>query len=290
MELLQLKYFVIVAHHEHMTRAAEELRIAQPALSKTIGTLEKSLGVKLFDREGKYIKLNAHGRSFLKCAEQALTILNNGQRELKDLTGESTEAIRLTFTVASHIIPELLSAFRQQHPQITFRLQQNFHGFGQPDFDLHMTSLPHHFSVDLESVPLLTEEILLAVPLHHPLAGRRSIKLEEAAQEAFISLKRGTDLRGLTDHLCSLAGFVPNIMFESDNPSMVRGLIREGLGIAFFPSVTWGGSIGDSVALLSIEEPVCKRTIGMLWSTNRYLTHSTRLFKDFAVHYFKQPQ
>jgi LysR family transcriptional activator of glutamate synthase operon len=289
MELLQLKYFITVARHEHMTRAAEELCISQPALSKTIATLEKSLGVKLFERKGKYIMLSVHGKSFLKRAEQALTILDNGQRELRDLNGEPAEAIHLTFTVASHLIPKLLSAFRKKHPQITFRLQQNLPGFGQPDFDLHITSLPHHFSLDVESVPLLTEEILLAVPPNHPLAERISIKLEEVAHEEFISLKKGANLRELTDHLCSLAGFIPNIMFESDNPSMVRGLIREGQGIAFFPSVTWGGSIGDSVVLLSIEEPVCRRTIGMLWNTNRYLTQSTQLFKDFAVNYFEKP-
>lgn len=286
MELLQLKYFITVARHEHMTRAAEQLHISQPALSRTIAALEQSVGVQLFERTSKYIKLNAHGRSFLKNVEQALTILDNAERELRDLEGEPAEPISLTFTVASYVIPALLSAFRKKHPRITFRLRQNVPSFGQQDFDLLITTLPYPSSSETATVPLLTEDIFLAIPRDHPLAKRTSIRLEEAAGEEFISLRRGSNLRELTEHLCGLAGFAPNIVFESDNPSIVRGLIGEGQGVALFPAVTWGGSIGRSSVLLPIEEPVCKRTIGVVWNTSRYVSRSTELFKEFAVRYF----
>lgn len=85
MELLQLKYFQTVARLEHMTKAAEELHIAQPSLSKTIARLEKDLGVPLFDRQGRQITLNPFGKVFLKRVERIFHELSEGEREIKDL-------------------------------------------------------------------------------------------------------------------------------------------------------------------------------------------------------------
>lgn len=141
MELLQLKYFVIVARLEHMTRAAEELGIAQPALSKTIATLEKSLGVLLFDRHGKYIRLNQNGKIFLKRAEQALTALEDGKRELADLSEETFGVIKLAVIVGSNLLPDLLSSFRLQYPHIKFNVLESFsRSVSGSDFDLCISS------------------------------------------------------------------------------------------------------------------------------------------------------
>lgn len=87
MELLQLHYFQTVARMEHMTKAAKELRIAQPALSKTIARLEEDLGVPLFDRQSRQIKLNSFGKAFLKSVDTALSALEEGRREVSDLAG-----------------------------------------------------------------------------------------------------------------------------------------------------------------------------------------------------------
>src|SRR5256886_1659607 len=103
MDLLQLHYFRTVARLEHMTRAAEELLIAQPALSQTIARLEDDLGVPLFDRLGRRIRLNLFGRAFLGRVERIFAELDQGQRELADLAGGEQGQVDLALGAATHI-------------------------------------------------------------------------------------------------------------------------------------------------------------------------------------------
>lgn len=286
MELLQLKYFQTVAHLEHMSRAAEQLRIPQPSLSKTISLLEKDLGILLFDRRGKYIYLNQYGKAFLRRVDQALSALEDGKHELNDLSGKTFGDVKLAVLAASNILPDLLSSFRKQYPHINFNLIQHFsNSITRPDFDLCISSSPVKLN-DIDSIPLITEEIFLAVPIEHSLAKRSSIKLTEVANDGFISLRRGKNLREITDTFCSYAGFTPHVIFESDDPATVRGLIRAGQGVAFIPAVSWGGSAGSSMVLLHIEEPVCNRTISLTYKSERYLPKAARLFRQFTIDYF----
>ncbi|PJI06866.1 MULTISPECIES: LysR family transcriptional regulator [Clostridium] len=288
MDLLQLKYFKTVAKFENVTKAANELYIAQPALSKTISHLEKELGVRLFDRRGKYIHLNKYGRTFLEKVNIALAALEDGRREIKDLQGKEFGDIRLVFLAASTIIPELISEFCKLHPHISFQLFQHFlRDANNSDFDLCISS-SYEDKEKNNSMALLTEEIYLAVPLNHSLAKKKSISLTEVSNENFISLKQGKELRKITDGFCKKAHFSPKVIFESDDPATVRGLIKAGQGVAFIPQVSWGGSVGSSMAFLHIKEPECKRTIFISWDKKRYLSKASLLFRKFAVDYFKK--
>lgn len=288
MELLQLKYFQTVAHLEHMSRAAEELRIPQPALSKTISLLEKELGVQLFDRRGKYIYLNQYGRAFLRRVDQALTALEDGKHEINDLCMKTFGEVKLAVLAASNLLPDLLSSFRKKHPHISFNLIQHFpNSKTHPDYDLCISSSALKLD-DSNNIPLITEEIFLAVPIEHPLANRSSIRLSEVAEDDFISLSRGKPLREITDIFCKYSGFIPRVIFESDDPATVRGLIRAGQGIAFLPSISWGGFAGSTMALLHIEEPNCERTITLTSAEERYLPHAACLFRDFTIEYFSK--
>ncbi|MCP3773773.1 LysR family transcriptional regulator [Paenibacillus sp. MZ04-78.2] len=288
MELLQLKYFQTVARHEHMTRAAEELCIVQPALSKMISHLEKELGVQLFDRVGKHIKLNQNGSVFLKHVEKALSSLEDGKRELADLSLEKHKYIDLAILVGSHILSDILVEFHKQYSNIGFHLLQHVSRSAiQPNFDLCISSAPFELQ-NIQSTPLVNEEIFLAVPANHRLAGRSSIQLQEAADEDFISLRPGKSLRGLTDDFCRLAGFTPRIVFETDDPATVSRLVKAGLGVAFIPGVSWGGATSSSVIRLHIEEPICQRILWLSWVRDRYLTESSRIFRQFMLDYFSK--
>ncbi|MEX1031051.1 MAG: LysR family transcriptional regulator [Paenibacillaceae bacterium] len=287
MELSHLRYFQVVARIEHITRSAEELHISQPALSKTISILEEELQVQLFDRYSKYIRLNEYGKKFLKKVDIALDALEDGKRELSDLAGNTIGTIDLVVNVASYLVPDLLAAFRQSYPQIHFHLLlHSANSAIRNNYDLCITaSLLTHDSEN--SVHLLTEEIFLAVPLDHRLAQRSSIHLSEVAEEGFISLRSGKSLREMTDTFCRLAGFTPNINYESDDPSTLRRLIKAGQGVAFIPEITWGSSTGASVALLHIDEPVVfRRNIELSWITDRYMSEATILFRQFTIDYF----
>ncbi|WP_424462099.1 LysR family transcriptional regulator [Priestia aryabhattai] len=287
MELLQLKYFQVVARLEHISKAAEELYVSQPALSKTISQLEKELGIRLFDRNGKYIKLNRYGKAFCSKVERALKTLEDAKQELKDMSNDPCEEIRLVVLASSHLLPELLSRFREQYPQVRFRLMQHLtNSYSQPDFDLCISAFPLT-TRQIEHTPLLRESILLAVPLDHHLAKQSRVKLNELKNEKFIVLKKGKELRKITDAICKEQNFVPQITFESDDPATVRGLIRAKQGIGFIPEVTWGGSTGKDVKLLKIEEETFERTIFLTWNNGGYVTDLQQIFRQFVIDYFK---
>ncbi|GAB6930731.1 LysR family transcriptional regulator [Paenibacillus sp. JCM 10914] len=288
MDLLSLRYFQTVARLENMTKAAEMLQVSQPALSKMIGNLEKELTIRLFDRTGKYIRLNEYGRRFLAKVDLALQTLEDGKSELLDLAERPTGTVVIFIQVASYLLPDMITLFRQLYPETEFKLLQHDQDhYKPPAFDLCISS--SSFSMPgTESISLLTEEIMLAVPSDHRLADRGSIRLSELSEDGFISLKPGKQLRETTDSLCRAAGFTPRIIYECDEPSMVRSLVHSGLGVSFIPSVTWGGSQGSSVVLIPIEEPISTRTIEISWYSNRYMTKVAIKFKEFVQDYFKQ--
>ncbi len=292
MDLLQLKYFQVVAQLEHMTRAAEKLYIAQPSLSQSIAKLEGELGVPLFDRQGRRIRLNQFGRAFLKRVERVFLELEEGKREVADLAGLERGSIALA-VASTQPLPELLSAFLARYPRVRFRLFQQ-HSLAtvvqqleRGEIDLCISSPPIEQS-GITWMPLLTEEIFLLVPAGHRLTGRASIRLIEAADEPFISLKPGHGLRDLMDELCKQAGFVPTIAFEGDESATVRGLVTAGLGVTFVAGKNWQIPPEQPFVLLRITEPVCQRTVGLAWLEERYLSEATRRFQQFVIEYFSQ--
>ncbi|WP_336773311.1 LysR family transcriptional regulator [Paenibacillus sp. MMO-58] len=288
LELLQLKYFQTTARLQHMTQAARHLHISQPALSKTIASLEAELGVKLFERTNKSIRLNEHGIHFLSKVDIALQALEDGKRELQDSVESPSEYITLDVRVSSHLLPGLLAEYRKSKPDTQFHLLQHAlpseHAF---DFDLCLSdgAVPPS---GCHSVALLREKIVVALPSEHRLAKRERISLEELKEERFISLPPGKSLRETTDAFCRLAGFTPHIQFESDDPATVRGLIRAGQGLAFLPAITWGGSTGPDVVTIPLKEGYCERSISLHWPKGRYLTQAAASFRDCTTRYFSE--
>lgn len=283
-----MKYFQTAARMQHMTQAAQRLHISQPALSKMIASLEAELGVKLFERTNKTIRLNEHGRHFLSKVDIALQALEDGKRELQDQTDASSEVITLDVRVSSHLLPGLLAEYRKSKPDTQFHLLQ------------HTAPLDHAFDFDLclsdvatpppgcNSAALLRETIVVALPTEHRYAKRDRISLRELKEERFISLPPGKSLRETTDAFCRLAGFTPLIQFESDDPATVRGLIRAGQGLAFLPAITWGGSTGSDVVTIPLQEEYCERTISIHWPKGRYLTQAAASFRDCTIQYFAE--
>jgi DNA-binding transcriptional LysR family regulator len=291
LELLQLKYFQCVARLEHMTKAAEQLKIAQPSLSKTIARLEEDLGVPLFDRRGRQLRLNTYGRIFLERVERAFMELREGQREIQDLAGCNQGTVTLAVSVP-RILPELLGAFFAAYPDVRLRqvMQSTatmVRNLENGEIDLCISSVPIA-GRDLVWQPLITEEIFLIVPPQHELADRDSVHLHEVSNQPFISMNEGFGFRDLTDGFCRQAGFTPYIAFEGDQLDVIGNLVQQGLGIAFVPALTWRKASHRLTHRLRILEPVCQRTIGLAWSKRRYLSLEAQRFRDFVVEYFKQ--
>ncbi len=290
MELLQLKYFQVTARLENMTRAAEELHIAQPSLSKTISRLEEDLGVPLFDRQGKRIRLNRFGKVFLERAERSLRELEEGHRQLKDLAGADRGSV-VVGAATARLLPNLVRDYLTGNPSVRFRLLQ----MAQKEeleqklldgtIDFSISSLPAEH-LELRCEPLLVEEIFLAAPSDHRLAGRKSVKLSELAEEPLIYYTTESGLREIMNRFCRQAAFEPNIAFECTTPEVICSLVEAGLGLAFLPDYLWSSVAPESLTKLRLREPACKRTIWLSWVKDRYQSEAAADFRDFVIRYF----
>ncbi|MDP4098312.1 LysR family transcriptional regulator [Paenibacillus sp. P96] len=289
MELLQLRYFQKVARMEHMTKAAEELRIAQPALSKTIAKLEEELGIPLFDRRNRQIQLNEYGRAFLMKVEEALNALEEGKREITDLAGMKKGRIAIA-TNALGRLSNPLKVFRENHPEVNFRIQQI-----APSATEDMVELLHKGEVDMcftaaplnqpgiKEIGVLHADLHLAVPPGHWMEGREKITLEETAQELFIEYKEGHPFRAMNEELYRKAGIRPEIVCEVEEPSALMSLVQAGLGVALVPACRRDES---PVAMLQI--PGSRRTFTIASCENRYVSLAAREFQRFLIQYFQE--
>ncbi|MEF2965753.1 LysR family transcriptional regulator [Paenibacillus sp. M1] len=293
MELLQLHYFRTVARLEHMTKAAEELQIAQPALSKTISRLEADLGVRLFDRHNRQIRLNTFGKAFLKKVDAALTALDEGRREVADLAGLARGSIAIA-TNSLHRLAEVVGAFRAMYPEVDIRILQVPPAQGE-----EMNRLLEAGDVDLcfgasaMNRPGICEqvaweaEVFLAVPSGHRLERESGIALTEAAGETFIEYKQGHPFRSDNEGFCRLAGIQRNVMYEVEDPESLKSLVIAGLGVAFMP-VDKRRAKDPQFTLLPIKSPSCRRRYFVSWVDKRYVSQAAEQFKQFLVTYFRR--
>lgn len=285
MELQQLEYFRVVARTEHVTQAAEELSITQPALSRAMSRLERDLGVALFDHRGRSIKLNRYGSAYIRHVERALAALEEGRRELTDLSDRESGVIAFGFAHAlgTRVVPDLIAAFRADHPRARFQLMQNashiiLSELEAGEVDLALVSPVPATSERIESVEFASEELLLAVPHDHRFAKRKTVRLAELREDTFVCLRRGYGLRALTDDFCAQAGFMPKIAFEGEEIATLRGLVSAGLGVAIIPAAAETGP-----PEIHISEPVCRRSIGLLWDPSRYQPELTQQFRHHVL-------
>lgn len=275
MELLQLKYFSAAAAQEHITKAAEQLHIAQPALTQSIRRLEEELGVRLFNRSGRNIVLNEAGKLFLKRIAPILAELDRIPEEIREAEGIFRRTIHMNVVAASALITKIIIQYKALHPQVEFQLM---HSEKEESYDIGITTLPYGSKLVGKDTTTISEEIMLAVPADSKYARAGSADLKEVAGEDFISLAGSLPLREICDAFCISVGFVPHIAFESDSPEAVRDLIEASLGIAFWPSFSWGTARRKNIALIPIRNPECKRNLVVSLRSGR---QSSAVLSDF---------
>lgn len=290
MELLQLRYFQTTAKLEHITKAAQELNVSQPALSQTISRLEEDLGVPLFNREGRNIYLNDFGKAFLNRVNRIFQELNDGKRELLDLQESLEQSISITIALP-YILPHLIVDFLKIYPKI--KINQSIANTNEMKILLENSEVDFCFFTEeihgeeIEWVTLIEEEIFLSVPPNHHLATRTSISLEEVANETFINRTSGYGFRDLTDQFCAQAGFKPYTPIELEEAGAILRLVEMGMGLSFTPELSLLRYSSPNTVEIPITYPVCKRTIGIAWNKNRFLNKSAIVFKEFIIDFFQ---
>lgn len=282
MELFQLRYFLTVAKYENFSKAADELLVSQPSISKAIMQLEQELGVQLFDRNGKRIKLNNAGKALQERLKSVLAALNNLPNELSVAAGKRQSTIVFNVLAATSLLPDILLKFKNEYPLINFQLLQNKNA----KYDLCISSTLPNVMLN-NSALVMSEDLKLAVPSTSPLALTNTIDLADLQYENFVMLKNHI-LRDITMHFFNLCGYSPNIAFESDSPYTIRELVSAGLGITMWPEITWGKIQSDKAKLISITNPICRRNIFISWPEGGIKNQEVVVFFEFLKEYFRQ--
>ena len=284
MELTQLRYFYAVAQNLHVTKTAEQLHVAQPALTQAIHRLEHELGYPLFSARGRNIVLTAYGEYLKEQIAPMLETLDRIPHELEKLAALEQKNIHINVNAASSVITDCIIKYRKEHTNTQFQVIQN-ESVRMP-YDIEIgTELQHRG--ESSNTFIFTEKIFLAVP-SGKYEDRESITLSEVCSEDFISLAGVKSFRTICDKYCREAGFSPKIAFESDNQNAVKNLIAANIGVGFWPQYTWGAIESPDVKLLAIENAACKRDIILRYNENKEDPTEVKSFFDFLVAQFQK--
>lgn len=280
-----LHRFVAVARDGHLTRAADRIGVPQPTLSRAVARLERQLGVALFRRAGRGLALTAAGAALLPHAEAALAELAAGVAELRADADPATGRVALGFlgTLGTAAVPGILRGFRELRPRVRIALVQVPHAellarVRAGTVDIALTS-PMPDEPGLVATPLAEEELRLAVPAGHRLAGRSEVDLVEAAADPFLLFAPGYGLQGAVEAWCAQAGFHPRRAFEGGETATLRGLVGAGLGVALLPV----GADVPGVVQVPVRSPRTARTLGMVHAADTHPSAPVRDLRAFVV-------
>ncbi len=266
MQLHQLDYFVAVAEHRHFTRAAEARDVAQPTLSQQIAALERSLGVRLLDRNPGNIELTAAGQELLPIARRMLAEAENARRAMRELTDLKRGQVRLgaTPSLCTGLVPDIVGEYHRRHPGVAIVITES----GSRDLQSALTdgTLDLALLVDsraqddpgLATEPLFVEELVVISSRDQPPPTRRArMRISELRTKQLVMFREGYDLREATLGACRAEGFEPTFAVEGGEMDAVLGLVAAGLGVAVVPSTV----VTDRFRVTPLASPGLARTV-----------------------------
>ena len=283
----RLYYFYITAKHQHVTRAAEEIHIAQPSLTKAIKTLEAELGMELFYKKGRNIYLTAFGRQLKARLDNIFPLLEKLPEDIEQMKRQAENTVRLNVLAASTIITEAVIGYKKRHPHTLFEMIQN-----ESESDCHVSVATNAVNL-LQTLPVrqrcvMEEKIYLAVPRTSAYAQRSSVALAEIKDEEFVSLAGSRAFSTVCEKFCAYAGFKPRYSFKSDSPVAVRNIIGAGAGVGFWPEYSWGKTSEKEVALLPITQPECQRELIISLHQSGGPSSLAEEFYEYLVHFVQK--
>jgi LysR family transcriptional regulator, transcription activator of glutamate synthase operon len=296
MELRQLEYFRVVAREHNLTRASEQLFVAQPSLSRQIRKLEDELGAPLFDRTSRGMHLTAIGEVFLDYVERGFAQFEAGRTAVRELLGPEHGQVRMALlpAIGSALIPEPLALFWSSHPQVQFTLRQGTTGEAlrlllNEEVDLVVVTASWQLDEvhEITRAPLLSDELYAVLPSNHPLASRAKLSLSELAGATFVMPRAGSGLRAVLIEALHAAGIEPTITVEGDDFATVRGLVAAGMGISLLPRLALHESGRLRPAVVKLD-PAPRWSVEIAWHAERYLPVTARTFRDFLRQYFAE--
>lgn len=289
MELDQLRYFLRVAERGNFTRAAEDMMVSQPALSRSIQKLEDELGQPVFERKTRSVALTDAGTLLQARAEQVLSILEDTKAEITDDGFSGRVRIGAIPTIAPYFLPKILQSFSDAFPRATVVVQENttdllLKSCNQGEIDLAIVALPiptKHLQVE----ELFQEELLLVLPTDHPLVDKPKIRLSDIEPYPFVMLGEAHCLSDNIISFCRRRSFQPVAVERTSQLTMVQELVSLSHGVSMIPRMARRLDQSNRRIYRRITSPKPMRTIAVAWNPYRF---QSRLLEAFRAHLHEQ--
>lgn len=269
MQLPQLMYFVAVAENLHFTRAAEEIHVSQPALSKQIRVLERELGAQLFSRARGNVALTPAGETLLPIAKRILADVDNARVQVQELVDLRRGRVRLgaTPSLSTVLLPDVLASYHDSYPGIELVVEESgsrhllpLLAQGELDLALIILPLPRGHAA-LMATPILREPLVVAAPADGSLVRSRSLRVRDLQNYPLVMFREGYDLRDATLAAFRSARIDPRYAIEGGEMDAVLRFVEAGLGLAVVPSMVLEGRPG--LRRVPFAKPGLSRTIAL---------------------------
>lgn len=271
-ELRHLRYFVAVAEELNFSRAAERMHMAQPPLSAAIRQLERDVGVELFVRTTREVKLTDAGRAFLDGARRTLADAERAAEDAKRAAAGEIGLLRIAYSWSTRFetLPALGRAFRASHPDVELLAQELWNArmpaaFGNGSVDIGISLCPE-IAADLELASIRKERMVALLPEAHPLAREEAIPLSALAAEEFVVFPREIAPR-LHEAFMAIfrrAGFEPRVRNESFHTGWDLGVLGDIPAVAMAPQTVAGG-LPDGITSVALSEPTDSLETCLVW-------------------------
>lgn len=260
-------------------QAAAQLHLSQSALSTQIQRIEEALGVRLFDRTTRTVRLTAAGEVFMQQAASLQVAFRDAIAAVGAVTSAEQGQVSVAAlpSLAARLLPRVLMTYRQAHPQVALKVRDTLSGpafdlvrAGEVDFALTAAD-PQH--ADLHYVPLMSDSFLLLIPESHALAKTRGpLRWADTASAAHVSMVQPSSVRQYTEwaFLQNRIRFTP--AFEAEHLTTIVAMVECGFGVAALPEIAAGAVSQTAIVQRPLIGPVAERSIGLVTSRNRSLS------------------
>ncbi|HTL42066.1 MAG TPA: LysR substrate-binding domain-containing protein [Pseudolysinimonas sp.] len=266
----QLRTTVAVAREASFSEAARTLILSQPAVTRTVRTVEGMLGTQLFTRTTRRVTLTADGVQFVAVAEEILSTVDNGVRRFEAYRRAESGTLTVVAlpSLAAGFLPAVLAPFLAARGDVQVRLVTGtaadvLDRLRRGGADVAITEAPGPLA-DLHSLSLGSDAMLAAVPPGHDLAGATAITWRQLAEHPFIALDEGTSVRRLADRGFADAGANPPSRTATDSIGAAAAMVRSGLGLSAFPESTLHLAVGTDLGYVRLIDPVVARELAVL--------------------------
>ena len=286
-----MRIFVSVFQKNSITKAAQELHLAQPSVSLAVRELEEYYGIRLFDRIGRHIAPTECGKEFYEYAVHIVSLFNEMEKKMRNWDTFGTLRIGASITIGTHILPVLIRRYQEQFPDLTVEAKVSKSASVEDELihsgiDLGLIETqPSH--PDLRAVPFMTDSMCVITAPDHPLASAKSVSLTELSRFPFLMREKGSAGRELLDAAFSLQQITVSPRWESTSTQALVKAVAEGLGVSVLPYLLVKKDIEEgTVRQIPLDQPI-RRNLNVIYHKSKFLTDNMRAFIDLCKKYGK---